>query len=231
MRIATVAAFAATACLAVSAAHAAPVTWNVDATVSRTNLPAIGPIAVGDSFSASLTFDGDQVGTPLGFWDAYSYLNVFDSFTVNIGGKTLTLGADSLDPGYAREANWLGHQTTNGVGPQTLQMAAIVYDGADPYQAYLWFDFADTSTFPLGTLPETPPSLASATFRDFSIYSPVNGDPRNGAIFVAGGDVDSISAVSVPEPSTTWTLLLALLVAPLVLRSRASRATVEVRAP
>jgi hypothetical protein len=211
----------AAACFAVSAAHAAPVTWNVDATVSHTNLPAIGPIAVGDAFSATLTFDSAQAGTPLGFWDAYAYYNVFDSFTVNIGGKTLTLGADSLDLGYAREANWLGHQTTNGVGPQTLQMAAIVYDGADPYQAYLWFDFADTSTFPLGSLPESPPSLASATFRDFSIYSPVNGDPRNGALFVAGGNVDAITAVSVPEPAAGWLLLTIAALVPWVLRRRA----------
>ena len=223
MRIGTLAGLAATASLVMASANAAPVTWNVNATVSHTNLPAIGPISVGDAFSAALTFDTDQAGTPLGFWDAYAYYNVFDSFSLNIGGKTLVLGPDSADLGWAREANWLGNQTNNGVGPQTLQMAAIVYDGADPYQAYLWFDFADTSTFPLGTLPESPPSLASATFRDFSIYSPVNGDPRNGAIFVAGGNVDSITAVSVPEPSTISLLLLALALAPIMLWQRTGR--------
>ena len=223
MRIFPLAGLAAAACLAASAAHATFVTWNVDAIVSHTNLPAIGPIAVGDTFSASFAFDSDQTGTPFGFWDAYAYYNVFDSFDLNIGGKTLTLGPDSADLGWASQANKLVNQTVNGVGPQSLQIAAIVYDGVDPYQAYLWFDFADTSTFPLGTLPQTPPSLASATFRDFSIYSPVNGDPRNGAIFVAGGDVRSFTAMSVPEPASMWLLLPGLAIVLRVVRRRAPK--------
>ena len=219
MRISTVAALAAAALGVSAASQATPITWNVDAIIERVNLPAIGPMATGDAFSASFTFESTQPGTSLGIWDAYAYFNVFESFSLNIGGKTLNLGPPSDDLGWAREANWLGNQTLPGA-PQTLQMAAIVYDGADPYQAYLWFDFTDTSTFPLGTLPTTPPSLASATFRDFSIYSPVNGDPRNGAIFVAGGDVSSITAATpVPEPSTLSLLLLAI--GPLLLRRRA----------
>jgi hypothetical protein len=209
MRTGILAAVAATASLLSSTVDAAPVSWRVDAVVTRTNLPAIGPIAVGDGFSAELAFDSNHAGTPAGFWDAYSYFNVFDSFALNIGGKTLTLGPDSNDLGWAREANWLGNATPNDRTYQTLQMAAIVYDGADLYQAYLWFDFSDISTFPLGALPQSPPSLASATLRDFSIYSPVRGNPRNGAIFVAGGSVQSITAVGVPEPSTISLLLVA----------------------
>jgi hypothetical protein len=218
MRISALAALAAAALGVSTASQAVPITWDVDAIVARTNLPAIGPIAVGDAFSASFTFDSEKAGTALGFWDAYAYFNVFDSFNLNIGGKTLNLGPQSSDLGWVREANWLGNQTIPG-GVQTLQMAAIVYDGLDLYQAYLWFDFTDTATFPLGSLPESPPSLASATFRDFSIYSPVNGDPRNGAIFVAGGNVGAITAATpVPEPSTL-ALLLALV--PLLMRRRA----------
>jgi hypothetical protein len=227
MRSATLAALAAAA-LGASAANATPISWDVDAIVARTNLPAIGPIAVGDAFSAALTFDSDKVGTPLGFWDAYAYFNVFDSFSLNIGGKTLNLGPQSSDLGFVREANWLGNQTIPG-SPQQLQMAAVVYDGADAYQAYLSFEFTDTSTFPLGTLPGSPPSLASATLRDFSIYSPVNGDPRNGAIFVAGGNVESIAAATpVPEPTTLSLLLLAF--APLLMRRRAAPRSAETHA-
>jgi hypothetical protein len=219
MRIATLAVLAAAA-LGVASANAAPVTWDLDATVSHTNLGAIGPIAVGDAFSASLTFDPNQLGTSLGVWDSYEYLNVFDAFSLNIGGKTLNLGPDSADPGWAREANRLGNATVPGTGVQTVQISAIVYDGMDPYLAYLWFDFTDLNAFPLGTLPQSPPSLASATFRDFSVYSPVNGDPRNGAIFIAGGDVQSLRTTSVPEPSTLALLIGVLALLPLIVRRR-----------
>jgi hypothetical protein len=227
MRTSTLAALAAAALGVSTASQATPISWDVDAIVARTNLPAIGPIAVGDAFSASFTFDSEQAGTALGFWDAYAYFNVFNSFSLNIGGKTLNLGPPSADLGWAREANWAGNQTIPG-GQQTLQMAAIVYDGLDRYQAYLWFDFTDTTTFPLGTLPANPPSLASATFRDFSIYSPINGDPRNGAIFIAGGNVTSITAATpVPEPTTLSLLLLGL--APLLMRRRGERGAAPAR--
>jgi hypothetical protein len=178
-------------------AHAIPVTWDLSATVTRTNYLPFGPIAVGDAITATMVV---ETSTPMihPIPSEAAYLNVFDAFSLNIGGRTLTLGPDATDPGYVREANWLG---TGDRGTfRTLQMAAMLYDGSEVYQAYLWFDFADLAAFPAAGLPLTPPSLSSATLRDLSLYSPVNGDPRNGAIFIAGGDVDAFTARSVPEP-------------------------------
>ena len=187
-----------------ASAHAVPITWDLSAVVTRTNLPALGPIAVGDAFSASMVLETD---TPLFNPTANqtAYFNVFDSFSLTIGGRTLVLGPDGTETGFIREANWLG--TINQIDYQSLQMAALLFDGADAYQAYLWFDFTDLAAFPVDGLPSSPPSLASATLRDISLYSPVGGDPRNGAIFVAGGDVTSFTSRSVPEPSTLTLLL------------------------
>ncbi|MBC8028411.1 MAG: PEP-CTERM sorting domain-containing protein [Steroidobacteraceae bacterium] len=188
-----------------ASANAVPVTWDLNAVVARTNLPALGDIAVGDAFSASMVVETDTPVVHIPFASSTGYFNVFDSFSLTIAGRTLTLGPDSADMGFAREANWLG--TANFEDFQVLQMAALLFDGTDAYQAYLSFEFTDLAAFPIGTLPASPPSLSSARLRDFSIYSPVNGDPRNGALFVAGGDITSFTSRSVPEPSTLTLLL------------------------
>jgi hypothetical protein len=189
-----------------STAQAIPITWNLDATVTATNLPALGPIALGDVISASMTLETDTPVVHIPFASGTGYFNVFDAFTLTVAGRTLTLGPDSADMGFAREANWLG--TSNFADFQSLQMAALLSDGTDVFQAYLSFEFTDLAAFPIGTLPSSPPSLASARLRELWLYSPIDGDPRNGAISIAGSEITSFTSRSVPEPSTL-TLLLA----------------------
>lgn len=217
MRIASLAAVIVVSAIA-APVSAVPITWNLDATIARTNYQPLGPMAIGDSITATMVVETDTPGTPTFFANGYAYFNVFDSFSLAVNGRTLTLGPDSSDIGWTREANWMG--TSNFDTVQILQMAAMLYDGEDAYQAYLWFEFADTAAFPIGSLPLEPPSLASATLRDIDLYSPVNGDPRNGAIFIAGAHIDTLTA-SVPEPSTLSLFALGMLGLGFVRRRRA----------
>jgi hypothetical protein len=187
-------------------AHAVPVTWDLEAVVQRTNLPALGEIAIGDVISASMTLETDTAAVLIPFASGAGYYNVFDAFTLTVAGRTLTLEPDSADMSFVREANWLG--TSNFEDFQSLQLAALLSDGADVYQAYLSFEFTDLAAFPIGTLPSSPPSLSSARLRELWLYSPIDGDPRQGAISIAGSEITSFTSRSVPEPSTL-TLLLA----------------------
>jgi hypothetical protein len=90
---------------------------------------------------------------------------------------------------------------------QLFQAQALLFEGTDPYVASLWFDFTDVTAFPLDGMPLSPPSLASATLRELWIHSPIGGDPRNGAISIAGAEITSFTARGVPEPSTLTLLL------------------------
>ena len=184
------------------AAHAIPVTWDMEATVTRTNLPALG-IATGDEFSISMTLDSETPAVPTFFADGYAYFNVFDAFTLSVNGHTLTLGPELGVPFPARDTNWLG--TSNFPDVQHLQWTALMYEGDTPYYAETRFEFTDTNAFPIGSLPMTPPSLASARLAEISLYSPV---PNNGGyLFIAGANIDSLTAQSVPEPSSGLLLL------------------------
>lgn len=214
MRLPTVA-LAASLCLATTA-HAVPVTWDVQATITRTNLPALGFLSPGDAVSASMTLETD---TPVVYPTSTGtgYYNVFDAFSLTVGGQTLTLLPDSSDPGFVREANWLGSLDLGDI--ELLQMAAMLSDGAEVYQVYFWFEFTDVQAFPFGTLPLSPPSLASAQLRELWLSSPVNGDPRNGAISIFASEITSFTSRSVPEPSTL-TLALAGLALVWVARRR-----------
>lgn len=119
---------------------------------------------------------------------------------MNIGTSVLSLGPDSDDPAFAREANSI---VTLHDSSARVQMNVLLYEGTTPFAAYFWFDFADLGAFPDGIMPSEPPSLASATLAEFSIFSPIDGDPRNGTIFLGSGSIDRFqTAPSVPEPGT-----------------------------
>jgi hypothetical protein len=189
------------ACLT-APAFAVPVNWDLSGSIARTNAPWLGAIGIGDAFSASMVVETDTPPEFVAFASSQSFVNVFDSFTLNIGGKTLNLGADSSDHSYAIQANDISSLTFDDY--QAVQMHAIVFDADTPYFVDLRFEFTDTTTFPYGSLPSVPPSLATARLADFAVYSPVDGNPLNGAIFIAGGPISSFTARGVPEPSMLW---------------------------
>jgi len=196
MRISVLPALAALGCLA-AAAHADPINWNLQATVARVNLPALD-IEVGDLLSLDMTLDSDSPAIPEFFADGYHYLNLFDAFTLNVNGHALILGPKLSDPAEQVDTNSLG--TLNFPDYQVLQFRGLMYEGDTPYFAEASFEFTDTNAFPIGSLPAAPPSLASARLANLSLYSPV---PNNGGLlFIAGGDVDSFTVRSVPEPSS-----------------------------
>ena len=198
MRCSELAGLAALTLLTVAPAHAIPVTWNLEATFTRTNLPALGPIVVGDTMTASMVLDTDTPGVATGFANGYSYYNLFDAFTVSVNGHTLNLGPQLDAPIQARDTNSLG--TLNFPDAQVMQWTTLLYDGDTQYYAETWFEFSDVNAFPIGSLPLTPPSLASATLAEFRLYSPV---PNNGGnIFIGGANIGSLTSASVPEPST-----------------------------
>jgi len=198
MRCSGLAGLAALTLLIVAPAHAIPVTWNLEATFTRTNLPALGPIVVGDTMTASMVLDTDTPGIATGFANGYSYYNLFDAFTVSVNGHTLNLGPQLDAPIPARDTNSLG--TLNFPDAQVMQWTTLLYDGDTQYYAETWFEFSDVNAFPIGSLPLTPPSLASATLAEFRLYSPV---PNNGGnIFIGGANIGSLTSASVPEPST-----------------------------
>ncbi len=202
MRTCVLAGLSAVAVLAFSPVQAVPVSWNFDATFTRTNLPALGPILVGDTLSASMVFDTDTPAVATGFANGYGYFNVFDSFSLSVNGRTLNLGPQ-LDP--ARDSNWLG--TANFTDYQALQWLTLLYDGDTAYVAETRFEFTDVNAFPIGSLPMTPPSLASARIAEISLYSPVADN--GGLIFIGSAAIGSLDATSVPEPSTLGLLLAA----------------------
>jgi hypothetical protein len=204
MRSSALAALAAFVAVA-APSHATPIKWNMQSVVTRTNLPALD-IAVGNVLSIDMTVETDTPGVPIGFQDGYSFFNLFDAFTLNVNGHSLNLGPQSSDPSTARESNWLGTAFLPDLA--RVQFVALVYDGDTPYHAEAWFDFTDTSAFPPTGLPDAPPSLASAQLAEFYLYSPV---PNNGGlIFIAGADVTSWTAASVPEPSSMLLMASAL---------------------
>jgi len=198
MRSYALAGFAAVILSAVAPAHAVPVTWNLEATFTQTNFPALGPIAVGDTMTASIGFDTDAPGLATGYADGYAYWNLFDAFTVNVNGHTLTLGPKvDGDPYPGAGTNSMG--TENFSDHQRMQWTTQFYEGDTPYYAETWFEFSDANALPIGSLPATPPSLASATLKEFRLYSPV---PDNGGfIFIGSADIGSLTSTSVPEPS------------------------------
>ena len=202
MRISVLPALAVLSALAASA-NAGPIDWNLQATVTRTNLPALD-IAVGDLFSVDMTLNSETPAIPTFFADGYNFLNVFDAFTLNVNGHSLVLGPKLADPADQRNSNFLG--TLNFADFQVLQFVALMYDGDTPYYAEVNFEFTDTNAFPIGSLPAAPPSLASARLADFSLFSPDGG----GYISIAGSNVDSFTTRSVPEPSTAFLMLGAL---------------------
>jgi hypothetical protein len=190
--------FAALALLIIAPAHAVPVTWNMEATFTSTNLPALGPIVAGDTMTASIGFDTDAPGVATGYADGYAYWNLFDTFTVNVNGHALTLGPKLQGPNPGSGTNSLG--TANFPDSQVMQWTTLFYEGETPYYAETWFEFSDVNAFPIGSLPLTPPSLASATLAEFRLYSPV---PDNGGyIFIGNANITSLIATNVPEPST-----------------------------
>lgn len=197
MRFSHLAGLAALTILAAQA-QAIPVSWNLEATFTRTNLPALGPIVVGDTITASIVLDTDTPGVATGFANGYSYYNPFDAFTVSVNGHTLNLGPKLDAPIPARDTNSVG--TLNFPDVQLLQWTTLLYEGDTPYYAETWFEFSDVNAFPIGRLPLAPPSLASATLAEFRLYSPV---PNNGGyIFIGGANIGSLTSASVPEPST-----------------------------
>jgi hypothetical protein len=170
----------------------------MEATFTRTNLPALGPIVAGDTMTASIVLDTDTPAVPVGVANQFAYFNLFDSFTVSVNGHTLNLGPQLDAPIPARDTNWLG--TANFPDVQVMQWATLFYEGDTPYYAETWFEFSDVNAFPIGSLPLTPPSLASATLAEFRLYSPV---PNNGGyIFIGAANIGSLTAASVPEPSS-----------------------------
>jgi hypothetical protein len=183
------------------AAHAIPIMWDMQATVIRTHLPALD-IESGDALSVRMTLDSETPAVSLGFNSAYAYFNVFDEFTLSVNGHTLTIGPQSDVPGVARNTNWLG--TENPPGQQRMQWSTLMYDGDTPYYAETWFEFNDPNALPIGSLPMIPPSLASAWLAEFRLYSPV---PDGSLIFLAAAEIDSLTARSVPEPSSGLLLL------------------------
>jgi hypothetical protein len=191
-------------------ADAIPVPWTLEGTIdnSRT-LGNFGSPAVGSPITVNMVVETD---TPDIASDPTSagYFNVFDAFTLSIGTSVLTLGPDSPDPGFAREANAL--LTVTQPDSLLFQFFAVLYEGDSVFSAEFFFAFDDPGAFPNGMLGLEPPSLATATRREFNIYSPVAGDPRNGAIFLASGSLDSFAAVSVPEPSTLALVLAGFVV-------------------
>jgi hypothetical protein len=202
MRTRVLAGLGALALLAVAPVQAVPVTWNLDATFTRTNLHALGPIEVGDTLSASMVLDTDTPAVATGFANGFGYFNVFDSFALSVNGHTLNLGPQ-LDA--ARDSNWLG--TSNFADHQALQWVNLLFDGDTAYVAEARFEFTDLDAFPVGSLPLTPPSLASARIAEISLYSPVPGN--GGLIFIGSAAIGSLNASSVPEPSTLGLLLAA----------------------
>jgi len=198
MRFSELAGLAALTLLAVAPAHAIPVTWNLEATFTSTNLPALGPIVVGDTMTASIVLDTDTPGVATGFANGYSYYNLFDAFTVSVNGHTLNIGPQLEAPIPARDTNSLG--TLNFPDVQLMQWTTLLYDGDTPYYAETRFEFTDLNAFPIGSLPLTPPSLASARLAEFNLYSPV---PNNGGyIRIGSANIGSLTSASVPEPST-----------------------------
>lgn len=202
MRTSVLAGLGAVALLAVAPVQAVPVSWNFDATFTRTNLNALGPIEVGDTLTASMVLETDTPAVPTGFASGFGYFNVFDSFTLSVNGHTLSLGPQ-LDA--ARDSNWLG--TSNFADYQALQWVNLLYDGDTAYVAEARFEFTDLDAFPIGSLPLTPPSLASARIAEISLYSPVSDN--GGLIFIGSAAIGSLNATSVPEPSTLGLLLVA----------------------
>jgi hypothetical protein len=216
MRSSELAGFAALALLVIAPAHAVPVTWNMEGTFTQTNLPALGPIVAGDTMSASISFDTDSPGVSVGYADGYVFWNVFDAFTVNVNGHTLTLGPELGGPNPGSGTNSLA--TANFPDYQVMQWTTLFYEGDTPYYAETWFEFSDVNAFPIGSLPLTPPSLASATLAEFRLYSPV---PDNGGyLFIGSANIGSLTSASVPEPST---LALALTAAGMLVIARRRR--------
>ena len=79
-----------------------------------------------------------------------------------------------------------------------------MFEGDTPYFAETRFEFTDLDAFPIGCLPLTPPSLASARLAEISLYSPV----PDGLLFIARADIDSLSSArSVPEPASGLLML------------------------
>ena len=206
MRLAKFAAVAALTVVSVPA-FAIPVSWNLESTVTRTNLPAFD-IAVGDTLSVSMVVDTDTPAVSTGFQNGYAYFNPFDQFTLTVNGYSLLLGPDMPAPLPARDTNWIG--TANLPDYQRLDFLALMYESGVPYVVEARFDFADTNAFPLGSLPTEPPSLASLRLTEFNLYQQV----PTGLLFIAGSGVTSFTAASVPEPGT---LALALGAAGLML--------------
>jgi hypothetical protein len=183
------------------AAKAIPISWDMQATVTRTNLPALD-IQTGDEFVVNMTLDSETPAVPTFFANGYGYFNVFDQFTVSINGHTLTLGPELSAPFPARDTNWLG--TSNFPDFQSLQFATLMYEGDTAYYAETWFEFTDTNAFPIGSLPLTPPSLASARLAEFRLFSPAAG---GGYTSIATANIGSLTERSVPEPSTGLLML------------------------
>ena len=204
-------------------AHAIPIAWDMQVTVSRTNLPALD-IAVGSEFSISMTLDSETPAIPTFFSNGYVYRNVFDAFTLSVNGHTLTLGPQSADPEVIPSTNSLG--TVDWPDYRQVQWNTLLYEGDTPYYTETRFEFTDLDAFPAGSLPLTPPSLASARLNpfvmQFALYSPV---PNNGGyLFIGGGQVDSLTAHSVPEPASGLLMLGGLGLMALARRRRTGRA-------
>lgn len=194
----TLARFAAAAAFAIVSAPALaiPVSWNLESTVYRTNLPAFG-IEVGDTLSVSMVVDTETLAVSTGFMNGYGFFNPFDEFTLTVNGFSLLLGPHQPDNTVAaRDSNWIG--TANFPDYQRLDFLALMYESGVPYVVEARFDFAATDAFPVGSLPTEPPSLDSLLLTEFNLYQQV----PTGLIFIAGAEVTSFTAASVPEPGT-----------------------------
>jgi PEP-CTERM motif len=211
MRLARFAAIAAFALVSVPV-FAVPVSWNLESSVYRTNLPAFG-IEVGDVLSVNMVVDTETPGVPTGFQNGYGYFNPFDEFTLSVNGFSLLLGPQlPANTVASRDSNWIG--TANFPDYQRLDLLALMYESGIPYVVEARFEFTDTTAFPLDYLPVEPPSLASMRLSEFNLYQRVDD---GGLIFIAGSEVTSFTVASVPEPGT---LALALGAAGLMLLGR-----------
>jgi hypothetical protein len=218
MRTSILAGLATATFLVIAPAHAVPVRWDLQSTVTRTNDFTL----MDQAMSVSMVVETSTPGNPIFFANGYSFLNAFQSFDLTIGDRTLNLGPLSDDPLVARDTNNLG--TLNFDDHQVLGWTVRLFDGATPYVVETRFEFTDLNAFPIGSLPLAPPSLESARLTDISLYLSVE---TGGMLFIASGPVESFTAVrGVPEPSTFAMLLGALGGMAFVRRRRAGNPSV-----
>ncbi|MFO1058043.1 MAG: PEP-CTERM sorting domain-containing protein [Dongiaceae bacterium] len=209
----------------VSDGHAAPITFQVIGTLTGFDGPVLAPLAIGDAYTATYTFDSAAVATPV-FGGGNDYVGAIESASFSIGTYSGTLASPPdttirvLNDYFGNQDQYLAVLGDVTFGGPSGVIAAPPVTGPLGQLLAVRLALVQLDDFPgIGTpdglsssdLPLVPPDMALFTNVGWSLEFVASDQSASGR---ARGTIQSISLVTaqpVPEPSSVGLLMVGLL--------------------